>query len=78
MISQGGTAEEDRLYGILPLEDNSMVLTGRTSGVWGAVHYGDADFAAVKLDENQAELWRWQVMREISIFYPGVFASVIF
>lgn len=42
-------------------EDGSFVLAGRTDGDWGAVNSGGHDFAAVMLDADGIELWRWQV-----------------
>lgn len=41
--------------------DGSIVLAGRTQGDWGGELVGTTDFAAVALDEDGAELWRWQV-----------------
>ncbi|CAN0511294.1 unnamed protein product, partial [Scytosiphon promiscuus] len=58
--AQGGTEEQDRLYGAVPGNDGSVVLIGYTFGVWSVESSGGADFAAVKLDENGFVLWRWQ------------------
>ena len=38
-----------------------MYLVGDTFGNWSGVNEGARDFAAVKLDANGSELWRWQV-----------------
>lgn len=43
-------------------EDDSMVLAGSTRGNWSGTNLGGAwDLAAVKLDSEGEELWRWQV-----------------
>lgn len=43
--------------------DGSVVLVGSTSGDWSTTHTNSTsqDFAAVKLDADGAELWRFQV-----------------
>lgn len=42
--------------------NGSVVMAGYTSGDWdGEVHAGGDDFAAVKLDADGNEVWRWQV-----------------
>lgn len=41
--------------------DGSIVLAGTTSGEWDGELAGILDFAAVALDEDGVELWRWQV-----------------
>ena len=45
-------------------DDDSVVLAGYTAGNWSGVHSGEfeSDFAAVKLDAEGKELWRWQVL----------------
>lgn len=43
-------------------DDGSFVLAGLTDGEWGDSFDDSSDFAAVKLDENGNELWRWQVI----------------
>ena len=58
---KGGTVEEDRAYGIFADDDESVVLTGHTNGLWSIASSGATDWAAVKLDENGNELWRWLV-----------------
>lgn len=57
------------LIGIVAGDDGSVVLAGYTLGVWGFESSGDADFAAVKLDENGIEVWRWQVIRLLCADY---------
>ncbi len=43
--------------------DGSIVLAGSTTGAWDEAgeKVGIRDFAAVALDEDGQELWRWQV-----------------
>lgn len=38
-----------------------MILAGESWGAWNGRHYGGVDFAAVKLDSDGSEIWRWQV-----------------
>lgn len=40
--------------------DDSIVLVGATSGDWAGATAGETDFAAVKVDSNGKEVWRWQ------------------
>lgn len=44
-----------------PRADGSIVLAGWTDGDWFGEVTGDFDFAALALDEDGVELWRWQV-----------------
>lgn len=45
--------------------DGSIVLAGMAKGVWNGTHVGEySDFAAVKLDANGNEMWKWQVRLE--------------
>lgn len=37
------------------------MLAGETYGNWGGDNAGAADFAAVKLDSDGVEVWRYQV-----------------
>lgn len=41
--------------------DGSLLLVGSTTGDWDGVSAGEDDFAAVKLDSESDEDWRWQV-----------------
>lgn len=66
-LAQGGTAGYDGWYGVLPEADGSIVLAGVTWGVWGVSYYGEGDYAALKLDENKTEVWRWQVITTASV-----------
>lgn len=52
--------------------DGSLLLSGYTTGDWGGESAGLADFAAVKLDSNSNEDWRWQVIRKESGRLPRV------
>lgn len=61
--SQGGTTEDERPHSILVEEDGSVIIAGGSRGDWGGPNAGSGDFAAVKLDENGDEVWRWQVTR---------------
>lgn len=62
----GGTNLADAVYikALAARPDGSVVLGGSTDGGW----YGELspeatrDFMAVALDEDGAELWRWQVI----------------
>lgn len=44
-------------------DDGSVVLAGQTSGDFDGVISAAVEFAAVKLDADGAEVWRWQVRR---------------
>lgn len=59
--SQGGTELYDIFSPVVLGKDGSMVLAGYTFGDWAAGNAGEEDFAAVKLDSDGVELWRWQV-----------------
>lgn len=48
-------------YAATPRVDGSIVLAGVTDGNWDGELVGTTDFAAVALDEDGAELWRYQV-----------------
>lgn len=49
-------------YGAAMGEDGSVVLAGSTEGSWDGERAGDvSDFAAVKLNADGEEVWRWQV-----------------
>ncbi|CAM9534982.1 unnamed protein product [Ectocarpus sp. 12 AP-2014] len=57
---QDGTSDEDNLNDAVVNSDGSVVLAGSTEGDWGGTNAGLGDFAAVKLDESGAVLWKWQ------------------
>lgn len=62
---QDGTDLYDLLYAVSATEDGSFVLAGKTTGVLsGLASAGGVDFAAVKLDADGNEIWRWQVRSE--------------
>ena len=58
---QNGTAEEDHLLSIWEDDSGSVIIAGHTKSGWSHASAGKSDFAAVKLDNNGKELWRWQV-----------------
>jgi len=63
---QGG--HEDGIsygYGVAALADDSVVLTGITSGDFAGAgtDMGGSDFAAIKLTSAGVEEWRWQVSK---------------
>ena len=45
------------------------MLAGTTSGVWDDQRIGINDFAAVALDEDGLELWRYQVCGRAKFFW---------
>ena len=45
----------------MALADGSVVLGGSTEGDWNTTNKGLKDFAAVKLDIDGVEEWRYQV-----------------
>lgn len=48
--------------------DGCFVLAGHTEGVFsGEASAGGEDFAAVKLDAEGQEVWRWQVRSFLNI-----------
>ncbi|CAN0335703.1 unnamed protein product, partial [Ectocarpus sp. 8 AP-2014] len=57
---QDGTSDEDNLNDAVVNSDGSVVLAGSTEGDWGGTNAGLGDFAAVKLDDSGAVLWKWQ------------------
>lgn len=60
-LLQDGTAEDDIIKGVAAGEDGSTILAGYTKGAWAGSNDGSYDVAAVKLDANGIEVWRWQV-----------------
>lgn len=53
----------DSFRAVTRLDDASVVLAGATRGNWAMMNAGGDDFAAVKLDGDGLELWRWQASR---------------
>lgn len=58
---QGGTEYDDYITCAVMGPDDSVVLAGYTRGNWSTENGGGVDFAAVKLDADGREVWRWQV-----------------
>lgn len=75
--TQDGTILNDKIQAAAATGDGSVVLAGYTHGEWSGELTGEeSDFAAVKLDANGTEVWRWQVihyaaMENLSTFYCG-------
>lgn len=63
---QNGTTAWDEASALAVGTDGSIFLGGGTYGDWNAVIAGDADFAAIKLDADGAQVWKWQVMDQQS------------
>ncbi|CAM9445750.1 unnamed protein product [Ectocarpus fasciculatus] len=58
---QDGTISNDKIQAAAATGDGSVVLAGYTHGEWSGELTGEeSDFAAVKLDANGTEVWRWQ------------------
>ncbi|CAN0100846.1 unnamed protein product, partial [Sphacelaria rigidula] len=55
-----GTTAEDYFTSVAVGRDGNVVMAGHTAGDWDEVNAGEEDFAAVKLDQDGLELWRWQ------------------
>lgn len=58
---QDGTVETDMLNAAVTTADGNIVLSGHTFGDFGGTQVGSYDAAAVKLDTDGGELWRYQV-----------------
>ncbi|CAN0451410.1 unnamed protein product, partial [Laminaria digitata] len=59
---QNGNAGIDALAAISIGEDDIIVAAGSTDGNWNGTNVGGGtQFAAVKIDSDGTELWRWQV-----------------
>lgn len=61
-VLQNGTTGVDTWGSILAHADGSVTLGGTSWGAWDATNFGSGDFAALKLDENGTEVYRWQVI----------------
>eukprot|EP00752_Nemacystus_decipiens_P003778 g3478.t1 len=57
----GATPDGVASYAATPRADGSIVLAGITDGDWDGGPFGVTDVAVVALDEDGAELWRYQV-----------------
>lgn len=63
-VQDGPRGEDNSMASVSITEDGSFILAGSTDGDWGTVSSGGHDFAAVKLDADGNELWRWQVRED--------------
>ena len=75
VFEQNGTGEEDLFHAATSSDSDSVVLAGYTFGNWDDEAKG-GDFAAVKLDSQGTELWRWQVREpslssRLTVSYPS-------
>lgn len=82
-ISQDGTDGINFLQTATALADGSVVLAGSTTGSWSGSNQGEEDFAAVKLDVDGVEVWRWQVgdgciSSDVTWMYFPCFVAAIF
>ena len=59
--SQNGTANFDKVCAAVVTADGNIVLSGYTDGDFDGTQIGSYDAAAVKLDTDGQELWRYQV-----------------
>lgn len=64
-LSQDGTTGNDVVTAVTAERDGSVFLAGSTNGSWDGPNNGSYVFAAVKLNVNGIEVWRWQVRRPI-------------
>ena len=61
-LQKSGTENGDYARSAVVAEDGSVFVVIETNGHWGgSLRVGADDFAAVKLDANGTEIWRWQV-----------------
>lgn len=72
VFQQDGTVNADFLRAASVLGDGSVLLVGYTWGDWNNLNAGQEDFAAVILDVDGVELWRWQVRRVYAYIYHFV------
>ncbi|CAM9529226.1 unnamed protein product [Hapterophycus canaliculatus] len=75
---QDGSSETDMVYASAATEDEGVVLAGFTDGTWSGDNAGGSDFAAVKLDSDGVEVWRYQdgtsahdTVREVAVQADG-------
>lgn len=57
---QGNSTHSCEGNGVAVTENNSVVLVGYTEGRFANQSIGEGDFAAVKIDSDGHEVWRWQ------------------
>lgn len=60
-VCQDGTESDDTFTSAVVGEDGLAILSGTSDGDWGGISKGDTDFAAIQIDRDGGELWRWQV-----------------
>lgn len=60
---QNGTDDRDEFEAAASSDNNSVIMAGYTKGSWSRVkqNNGTLDPAAVKIDADGTEVWRWQV-----------------
>lgn len=63
-LGQDGTENVEHVESVLMMSDDSIIMSGYTSGSFSGANLGDMDFAAWKLDANSIEVWRWQASGE--------------
>lgn len=68
-LFEGDSGALDQAYGMVGVEDGSVVLVGYSAGDWAGRNAGGRDFAAVKVDSDGQVLW----MRQASLvsFHSG-------
>ncbi|CBN75056.1 Transmembrane receptor kinase [Ectocarpus siliculosus] len=73
---QDGTSSGDFVEAAAATGDGSIVLAGYTYGEWSGELAGEnCDFAAVKIDANGTEVWRWQ--GGYAVQYNGMHAVAV-
>lgn len=69
--SQDGTVGDENGRSLAMADDGSFVIAGESSGNFTGIEAigvgSDSNFAAIKLDSEGAEVWRWQVRRWSSV-----------
>lgn len=71
VCGQDGTEGLDSISAAVVGDDAYVVLAGYSSGNWNGFAPGQADWAAIKLDADGNELWRWQVIQPNGIVLAG-------
>lgn len=56
-------------------EDDSLIISGSTSGSWYAPNEGSFDVVVMKLDRDGNRLWGWQVRHSQRRVYSWAFLS---
>lgn len=61
-LRQEGTSSYDGVFGVVVVEDGTLIFAGYTQGAWAANKDDElAELAMVKMDSNGTVIWRWQV-----------------